>query len=202
MHRSLQRWLWLFVWLAVLLGTSAGQVPPQAEGWRQLAIDRLAPSQQQQWEQATAARDLLFERLMSRLKGVLEEQGAVRAIAVCQEEAPRLARAVSVEKKLAIGRTSHKLRTPKNQPPLWAKPWLDPKTATHPVLLAHADGRLGVLLPIYLKNQCLLCHGPAATIPEALRAELKRLYPDDQATGFAENELRGWFWVEVPPVAK
>jgi hypothetical protein len=26
-------------------------------------------------------------------------------------------------------------------------------------------------------------------------------YPKDQATGFKEGDLRGWFWVEVPPSA-
>jgi len=26
-------------------------------------------------------------------------------------------------------------------------------------------------------------------------------YPMDQATGFKEGDLRGWFWIEVPPSA-
>ena len=30
------------------------------------------------------------------------------------------------------------------------------------------------------------------------QAVLAKEYPADQATGFKENDLRGWFWVEVP----
>jgi hypothetical protein len=32
----------------------------------------------------------------------------------------------------------------------------------------------------------------------AVREELKERYPADQATGFKDGDLRGWFWVEVP----
>jgi len=45
---------------------------------------------------------------------------------------------------------------------------------------------------------CLLCHGA----PEpALKAEIDRLYPQDQATGFRPGELRGAFTVSAPAAA-
>ena len=31
-----------------------------------------------------------------------------------------------------------------------------------------------------------------------VKNELASLYPNDQATGFKEGDLRGWFWVNVP----
>jgi hypothetical protein len=36
---------------------------------------------------------------------------------------------------------------------------------------------------------CLRCHGPAVA-PEVLAA-VRRLYPDDEAVGFGEGDIRG-----------
>ena len=49
-----------------------------------------------------------------------------------------------------------------------------------------------------LKVQCLACHGLKEQISPEVQAQLDRLYPEDQATGFNEGDLRGWFWVNVP----
>jgi hypothetical protein len=38
---------------------------------------------------------------------------------------------------------------------------------------------------------CLMCHGK--NIPDNLSAELKQLYPNDQATGFKKGDIRGAF---------
>jgi len=42
---------------------------------------------------------------------------------------------------------------------------------------------------------CLMCHGSG--LDPALKAEIERLYPDDQATGFKAGELRGAFTVTI-----
>ena len=39
--------------------------------------------------------------------------------------------------------------------------------------------------------------GEGAGIAADVLDALKKNYPDDQATGFEEGDLRGWFWVEV-----
>jgi cytochrome c553 len=54
------------------------------------------------------------------------------------------------------------------------------------------------LLPIRLVALCATCHGDATTIPAPVQERLAALYPQDQATGFRDGDLRGWFWVEVP----
>ena len=104
---------------------------------------------------------------------------------------------IGAEKGLRIGRTSFKLRNPKNQPPEWASTLVAAKT-TQPTTLVHSDGRLATLLPIHVKTQCLMCHGRDENIPDEVKSALKKHYPADAATGFAEGDLRGWFWVEVP----
>jgi hypothetical protein len=44
-----------------------------------------------------------------------------------------------------------------------------------------------------------MCHGTKDEIPEEMHVAIARAYPNDQATGFHIGDLRGWFWIEVPP---
>ena len=148
-------------------------------------------------ERAAEAKDALFEKLSGRLMRTMMGQGPVAAIEVCRQDAPEIAAEVGQTHHVNIGRTSMKLRNPKNQPPDWAKSLLEtlPK---EPQFMELSDGGLGAIYPILLQQRCLMCHGPAEQLSPDVRAKLAELYPDDQATGFQEGDLRGWFWVEVP----
>ena len=55
--------------------------------------------------------------------------------------------------------------------------------------------------PITTQAMCLQCHGnPESDIaPETLSA-IERFYPEDLATGYGENELRGIWVVEMAKV--
>lgn len=148
-------------------------------------------------QRAVAARDALFKQLSTRLVGAMSNGGPAAAIEVCSKEAPRFATTVGEEFGVAIGRTSFKLRNPRNAAPEWAKPLIEARSE-QPSFVQLPGGGTGALLPIKLKTQCLTCHGQADQIADAVRAKLDELYPRDQAVGFREGELRGWFWVEVP----
>ncbi len=43
---------------------------------------------------------------------------------------------------------------------------------------------------------CMVCHG--ADIADELSAKLDELYPEDQAKGFREDDLRGAFTITQP----
>jgi hypothetical protein len=146
---------------------------------------------------ALSARAALFERLSGRLKEVMQAEGPAAAIAVCSREAADIARAVGEEEGLRIGRTSLKLRNPANAVPDWVKPLLE-GDATVAQFTMLEDDRLGALLPIRLQAACVTCHGPAESLSDDVRAQLAQLYANDQATGYREGDLRGWFWVDVP----
>ncbi|MCA9026192.1 MAG: DUF3365 domain-containing protein [Planctomycetaceae bacterium] len=148
-------------------------------------------------ERALAAKQALFDRLSSRLLAAMSSGGPAAAIEVCSQEAPRIASEVSEEHGLKIGRTSFKLRNPKNSPPAWAQRFVEERTV-EPQFVDLEDGQFGAFLPIMLKPQCMTCHGPADQIDPQVLSKLNELYPDDQATGFQIDELRGWFWIEVP----
>jgi hypothetical protein len=164
---------------------------------RALGAGDLDAGQQRQVSRAEAARDALFERLSGRLAQAVASGGPPSAITVCKDEAPRIAADVGREQGVRIGRTSHRLRNPSNEPPAWARDLVARHVET-PRFVARADGSLGVLLPIRLQKRCLACHGDPAAMPAGVREALASSYPADAATGFAEGELRGWFWVEVP----
>lgn len=123
------------------------------------------------------------------------QDGPEVAIAVCSEAAPAIASSISVD-GVRVGRSSHKLRNPENAPPDWLAPILDDyvagNTAARTVSLD--DGRTGYVEPIMTQPLCLNCHG-TDLLPE-VAARINELYPEDEATGFGEGDLRGVFWVE------
>lgn len=189
----------MLFWLASIsfaLLPASGQTPASS-AWKVVVGEPKDPNLIQKKAKAIQARDALFERLSKRLTEVAASKGPAAAIAVCQDEAPKIATSVSKEQGVKIGRTAIKLRNQANRPPEWADALIT-KAPAEPVFLTGPDAQLGALLPIRLKAQCLTCHGQARSLPVEVRTELARRYPNDRATGFAEGDLRGWFWVEVP----
>ena len=150
---------------------------------------------------AQEARDMMQKKLLEELTAALEKGGQAAAISICKERAPAIAKEVGEKMGLKIGRTSFRLRNPANAAPAWASPLV---LTYRPPLgkdaqLPLPDGGLGVLLPIRVTAVCLPCHGdPRAMLPD-VRATLRREYPSDNAIGFRDGDLRGWFWIEVPP---
>jgi len=151
---------------------------------------------EQQREELLAAKDALFQQLSGKLMSAMS-QGPAEAIAVCQQEATAIALAVGEEQGVKIGRVGVRLRNPNNTGPDWAAHLINMKKDT-PVFAKLSNGHAAALLPIKLQSQCVLCHGPKDQIPPIIQEQLTKLYPDDEATGFEEGELRGWFWVEKP----
>ncbi len=99
-----------------------------------------------------------------------------------------------------MGRTSHRLRNPANAPPAWVEPLLaeyvdEPEAAAARAVYLEGD-RIGYVEPIRAIHLCVSCHGP--NVDPELLAEVRSLYPEDQATGFRVGDLRGLFWVTLP----
>lgn len=146
---------------------------------------------------AAAAKDEMFKTLSAKLLEAMSQGGPAAAIEVCSKDAPKIADRIGKQFDVQIGRTSFKLRNSKNTPPDWVKPIIEEKP-TEPRFVELPENHTGALFPIMLKVQCLACHGSKEQISPDVQAQLDRLYPEDQATGFNEGDLRGWFWVNVP----
>ncbi len=52
--------------------------------------------------------------------------------------------------------------------------------------------------PLAIKPVCLACHGSDEQIPEAVKTELKTMYPYDQAKNYKVGELRGAVSIKQP----
>jgi hypothetical protein len=190
----------LIAWTGCLAALALCGCGGQGTPWREIAPESMDSALQTRAEKAQAARAALFDALKGRLTEVVGASGTAAAIAVCKEEAPELARRVSMEQGVVIGRTAVRLRNPGNAAPDWARPYIE-RGIDRPLYLHHADtGELAVLLPIRLMPECLQCHGPAEHIPAEVRERLAAEYPDDAATGFKVGDLRGWFHILVPPM--
>ncbi len=148
-------------------------------------------------ERALKAKDALFQRLSSELMAAMSQGGPSAAIEVCNQKASLIAAEVGREHHVAIGRTSFRLRNPGNQAPQWAGKFVEQRV-TEPQFVQLDNQVTAALLPIHVKAQCLICHGPTNQIADDVKQQLAQQYPDDRATGFREGDLRGWFWVEVP----
>ncbi|MCC9601076.1 DUF3365 domain-containing protein [Stieleria sp. JC731] len=163
------------------------------------AVTIVADSQptEEQRAEMIASKDALFQQLSTKLMSAMAE-GPATAIAVCQKEASQIANAVGKQHGVKIGRVGVRLRNPNNTGPDWATSMIASKQDT-PVFAKLSNGNAAALLPIKLQVQCLMCHGPNDQIAPVIQDQLAKLYPSDEATGFQEGELRGWFWVEKPP---
>ena len=184
--------------LAIILAAAAGQARTDLP--RGTWPIGKAPAE---WRAAIARADLivvsLHDALRRELTHALAEGGPAFAIKACHIDVA----GVSGRAGIPAGRTSDRLRNPANAPPAWAAPLVAASGVQR--LARDADGfvvdldrSLGVLRPIVHQSMCNSCHGPADRIDPAVRATLAARYPADRAIGFAEGQLRGWFWVEVP----
>ncbi len=156
--------------------------------------------------EARAAVKVLGEGLKAQLAAAMQSGGPIAAMGVCRTIAPLLAEQTGAEHGLKIGRTALRVRNPANAPDAWERQVLEDflaKTAAgaNPATLEHAEmvpQEGGLMVFRYMKaipmaaEPCLTCHGN----PEpAVKAEILRLYPQDQATGFKPGQLRGAFTV-------
>jgi hypothetical protein len=136
-------------------------------------------------------------QMQQALKAGMAE-GPVQAIDACRIRAPEIAAALSKD-GVRVGRASHKLRNPDNAGPHWVGPVLDEYLASdrrEPVEVALENGYIGYAEPILVQPLCLTCHGEV--LAPDLESTIGTLYPDDQATGYTDGDLRGVFWVEYP----
>lgn len=183
--------------LILLTGCNAGSsssVKSDASEQSLTIVSGAVPSEAEK-SKLLAAKETLFTKLSGRLMDAMSQGGPAGAIAVCQVEAKAIAIDVGKEAGVSIGRTGVRLRNTSNQPPAWAKKLVAEKSDT-PVFAELSNGHAAALLPIKLQAQCLMCHGPKDQLVPEVAQQLAKLYPQDQATGFTEGELRGWFWVE------
>lgn len=134
------------------------------------------------------------------LKGAIQSGGLSHAINICSNEAPRIAKQISLETGWTIKRVSLK---PRNTKSAIADPFEQKvleqfnerqQKGEPPETIAY-DETIGNQFR-FLKAQgvediCLNCHGK--TLSADVENALKKNYPEDIATGYSKGEIRGAF---------
>lgn len=164
-----------------------------------------ATDNQQLTDETRGAIKSLGAELKATLQSSMKSEGPIKAISVCNVQAPKLAQKVSSEKDMEVGRTSLKIRNTLNAPDPWELSVLTQfehrknegealKTIEYSEIIQHNGNKVfRYMKAIPTDDVCLMCHGKQ--IAENLSAELKKLYPNDQATGFSKGDIRGAFTV-------
>jgi len=175
--------------------SAAPPAPPESP---KAAVDT-APTHDKEDPRVAHAKAALLP-LKKQLKAALVEgmkKGPEEAITACQLKAPAIAKAVSND-VVAVGRTSHKVRSPANQGPAWARKLNDQLLDDKDLAFASTtlpDGSFAYAERIMTGGLCLTCHG--ADLAPGVKAALQKAYPDDKATGFKAGDMRGVFWAQV-----
>lgn len=191
-------WIGLVAALAVGVAVAAQEKPPLPTYPVAEAPAAFRPAVQQ----ADLVIITMQAALLSELRRRLEDVGPAEALNSCHLAAIPIEQRAGRYDGVAVGRTSARLRNPANAPRAWASPivqrYADNPRAKVDGFVVDLGDRVGVLRPIREQPVCQSCHGPERTLGPGVSVLLSRRYPLDQAVGFHEGDIRGWFWAEVP----
>ena len=140
-----------------------------------------------------------FKELSGKLTSAIEEKGISGAIEYCNIAAMPLVDSLSKANNATIRRTSLRTRNPKNDPNNWERGVLADFEAKSqkgeelkPVVKLIDAQTVAFAAPIKMLPLCVKCHGEIGTgIAASDCITINKLYPEDEAFGFAEGQLRG-----------
>jgi hypothetical protein len=162
-------------------------------------------------EQGEAVATRLMQTLSERLLAAMSEGGPEHAIAFCAQEAEPLTASVVGDMGAGwdVRRTTLCTRNPANEPDRLEVEALE---FFHAAEAAGQDlpqdlvqrtpaGDYRYYRPLLTATLCVQCHGPVEGLDSAVVRVLADRYPDDQATGYEQGDLRGLIRVTVPAAA-
>ena len=142
--------------------------------------------------------------LAKNLIEAINKDGPEHALEFCNIKAYPLTDSMSRALNAQIKRVTDKTRNPDNQANAdelehiaFLKTELANGVTLEPKMVEQHQKMIGYY-PILTNNLCLQCHGkPNADISATTLEKINFLYPNDQATGYSVNELRGLWVVEM-----
>jgi len=149
---------------------------------------------------AGEAKAVLGKNLLS----AIQQKDAAHAVAFCNTRAFPLTDSVAALYQARIKRVSDKPRNPMNRANEKELAYileLKEKLAKGEKISPKITERNGIVTGYQMIEtvpMCLQCHGiPGKNILPETQAKLRSLYPYDEATGYAENQVRGIWVIEV-----
>ncbi|MEE4246829.1 MAG: DUF3365 domain-containing protein [Kangiellaceae bacterium] len=147
--------------------------------------------------------------LGSKLKKALKDGGPKHAVTFCKTEAIPITKMMSNKLGATIKRVSDRPRNPSNMASdeeLLIINSLKQTLADGSKLVPIVKNNLATVkgyYPIVTNGMCLSCHGSVKeTIVSETLSAINEEYPEDRATGYGLNEIRGLFVVEMKKKAQ
>lgn len=149
---------------------------------------------------ALKAKGVLGKNLME----AITSKGTEHALSFCSLKAIPLTDNTATSLNATIRRVSDKNRNPENKPNKAELGYIEATklviaqgNAPKPQLTSYENKHIGYY-PILTNNMCMQCHGQLKTeiLPKTL-SKINELYPNDLATGYNINELRGIWVIEM-----
>jgi nitrate reductase cytochrome c-type subunit len=149
---------------------------------------------------ANGTKAVLGKNLLEKI----QKNGAEEALQFCNIKAMPLADSMSRVFDAKVSRVSDKTRNPKNKADKnelkiieEMKKSLEKGEKPRPVL-KEENGKVTAYYAIETNLMCLQCHGDLQkNIKPEVAGKISKLYPKDKAVGYAENQIRGLFKVEM-----
>jgi len=136
-----------------------------------------------------------MKKLGSNLMQQMKFGGVKQAIPFCNLSANPLTLEMAKKHNVNIKRVSHKLRNENNKPneaeDAIIKQYLTSISKgekTKPIVTKDKNKKIHFYAPIKMQKKCLACHG---TVSKQTDSIIKSIYPNDNALGFKEGDLRG-----------
>ncbi|NOX48158.1 MAG: DUF3365 domain-containing protein [Chlorobi bacterium] len=152
----------------------------------------------------------LVKELQSELKAAIKSGGFEEAVNVCNLRAAPITKIISetTNRKVVIKRTSNKYRNPMNAPDKFEKKalaYFEGLSNSGKPLPDYFIQKLGsgnsmvfnYYKPMKTSSNCLICHGDPENIKPDVLNSISKLYPNDKATGYKENDFRGLIRITI-----
>lgn len=149
---------------------------------------------------AFATKAVLGKNLLK----AIQDKGVHGAVDFCNVKAIPLTDSMATNLKASIKRVSDKNRNPNNAANqkeleyiVFAKQELVQHGNAKPKVFEQ-NGKMVGYYPIITNDMCIKCHGNKTTdIDTKTLSAINKQYPNDKGTGYATNELRGIWVVEM-----
>ncbi|WP_338377879.1 DUF3365 domain-containing protein [uncultured Flavobacterium sp.] len=168
------------------------------DNWTQPGKNVIVAEKQKSYEEIGLEYALSTKKLLGQnLMGTIQKKGTLEALAFCNIQAMPLTDSMSVKHNTTIKRVSDKNRNPNNKANAEElvyiaqfKKEIAANKEAKPVVVDKGD-KVKWYYPIPTNTMCLQCHGKPENIKPEVRAKTLKLYPNDLAIGYTENEVRG-----------
>lgn len=143
---------------------------------------------------AMTTKQVLGQNLM----GTIQREGVLEALEFCNVQAYPLTDSMANHHNAKITRVSDQPRNPNNRANEEDLKFIqqfknDIENGNDPSsVVVENNMKVAFYHPIITNDKCLLCHGdPKKDIADDVFKSINELYPDDEATGYYANQVRG-----------